>query len=57
MEAEDMKEAAALARFGINGTKNIRCMGAEANRDGTFTAHVVIGKHRKPDNSIGRARR
>lgn len=56
MTAETVQEAALLARFGINGTKEVRSIGAHAFLDGTFTAHVVIGKRRNHQSAIEKAR-
>jgi hypothetical protein len=54
--AETMAEAALLVRMGMNATKEIRCLSATANQDGTFGACIVLGKHRDANNDVPRRR-
>ena len=44
LEAENMKDAATLVRFGLNSTKEIRSKLSSAHKDGTFTGYLVLGK-------------
>lgn len=50
-EAEDLKEAAALVRFKLNATKQIRTIHADAHTD-TIRGGVVIGRRKQVENSI-----
>ena len=52
MQAETMAEAATLVRFGMNTTKELRSCSASAHKDGTFTAYVVVAKHRRACESV-----
>lgn len=44
MTAEDIKEAAALARFGASSTIEIRHKSVIASAEGEFTGCLVLGK-------------
>lgn len=52
--AESREEAALLVRLGMNSTKEVRSIGATVDRGGGFSAHVVIGKHRKANSTVPR---
>jgi hypothetical protein len=51
-EAESLADAALLVRFGVNRTKEVRHAGTDAHGDGTVTASVVFGKHRRFNSSV-----
>ncbi len=52
MTAEDLKDAALLARFVLNVTEAVRTAGATAHKDGTFNGHLVLGKRRNANGEI-----
>lgn len=52
LKAETMEDAAALTRFGLNKTKDIRHQSIGVHKDGTFTGSVVIGKKRNSNNYL-----
>ena len=54
MVAETMADAALLTRFSTNVTNELRSAGAHAHKDGAFTCHCVLGKHRKANSDIVR---
>lgn len=56
VEAEDIKEAAVLTRMGMNARKEVRSFSTDVFQDGTFSAYVVFGKHRKANSGIIRRR-
>ncbi len=56
LEAETLVDAALLTRFGTNYTDEIRSGGIIANRDGKFTGHFVIGKHKRADGYVQKRR-
>ena len=51
MQAENIEEAAALVRFGMNRTK-IRTCAADVFRDGKFSASLVFGKNARAGSSV-----
>ena len=50
--AETMADAAALTRFGMNHTNEIRTAGADVKKDGNFLAFMVIGKHKRANSDV-----
>jgi hypothetical protein len=52
--AENLADAARCVRFGMAATKTIRHLGAFANRDGTVTASIVLGKPKDMNSSVPR---
>jgi len=46
-EAETKEEAVALARFGINKTKELRSAAAMFNQNGSAMGSVLIGKRKE----------
>ena len=54
MVAENMQDAATLVRFGMNAVREIRSHSATANEDGSFSAHLVLGKHKRASSYIPR---
>mgnify|MGYP000849189897 CR=1 FL=1 len=56
MTAETMADAALLARFSNNVTNEVRSATTNAHKDGTFTGYCVLGKRRRADSCIARAR-
>ena len=52
LTAEDMSEAATIARFGINATKELMHKSARAYKEGEFSATISIGKRKQPKNVI-----
>lgn len=54
--AETKEDAALLVRLGMDGTQEVRSLATHVNKDGGFTAHVVVGKHRKADSCVPRRR-
>jgi hypothetical protein len=50
--AETMADAALLTRFGMNRTNEIQTAGTQANRDGTFTGHLILKKSKRADSNI-----
>lgn len=52
MRAETVAEAAQLARLKMNGTKEMRGIYAYADKDGTFSGSVVIGKSKKVTSEL-----
>lgn len=54
--AETLPDANVLVRMGMNATKDVRSVTAYANDDGTFSASIVLGKHRKANSYIPRRR-
>lgn len=63
LEAEDLKDAVALVRFGVNSTKQVPYIAISAygassreRRNDLMTACVVIGKRAQPDDTIPRRR-
>ena len=56
MTAETMADAALLTRFSINVTNEVRIATANAYKDGTFMGYCVLGKRRRADSRIARAR-
>lgn len=51
LEAETIEEAAFITRLGMNGTK-LRCLWAFTNDNGSFSAAVVIAKHRRATSVV-----
>ena len=56
LTAETMEDAALLIRFGTNRTDKINSASAIANADGSFSGHLVIGKHKRADGYVQRRR-
>jgi len=56
LEAETTADAALLVRFGMNRTEEIRSAGVQANRDGTFSGHLVFAKSKRANNDIPKRR-
>ena len=56
MTAETMADAALLTRFSTNVTNEVRSATTNAHKDGTFTGYCVLGKRRRADSRIARAR-
>ena len=54
--AETVGEAALLTRLGMNSTSKLRACSAYAYTDGTFTAHIVVAKHRRSDSRVPKRR-
>mgnify|MGYP001214759683 FL=1 len=52
MRAETVAEAAQLARLKMNGTKEMRGIYVYADKDGTFSGSVVIGKSKKDTSEL-----
>lgn len=52
LSAETMPEAAALTRFGMNRTDEIRHATAYVNADGSFNASIVFAKSRRANNDV-----
>lgn len=52
LKPENVEEAALLVRFGLNATKELRCVDTTAYRDGTFTTWIVIGKKKNDSGSV-----
>ena len=52
LAAENMSEAATIARFGINATKELMHKRARVHKEGQFTAIISIGRRKQPDNEI-----
>ena len=52
LAAENMSEAATIARFGINATKELMHKRANVYKEGQFTAIISIGKRKQPENVI-----
>ena len=50
--AEDMSEAAIIARFGINSTKELMHKSARVYKEGQFSATISIGKRKQPESVI-----
>ena len=51
-EAESVADAAMLARFALNATKDIQYLDATAYKDGTFTGYLRLGKRMRPNGDI-----
>lgn len=56
LTAEDLKEAAAIARMGSGSTMEVRTKCASASKEGEFTAHVVFGKDKRWWGQIGKGK-
>ena len=56
MTAETMADAALLTRFSTNVTNEVRGAAVNAHKDGTFMGYCVLGKRRRADSQIARAR-
>ena len=56
LTAENMQDAATLVRFGTDGTKEVRHISASTDKDGGFSAALVIGKHKQANNYLPRRR-
>ena len=56
LEAETMEEAAAITRFQVNHTKELRGVYAYTTKSGSFQSSVVIGKVKNPSESIPRGK-
>jgi hypothetical protein len=54
LDAENMKDAAFLVRFGTNYTIDIRNAGSSAVQDGSFKGWITLGKRKNPASSIQR---
>ena len=52
MIAENMAEAAALVRFGMNRTDQINSASSDACEGGCFTSHLVFAKSKRADSAI-----
>lgn len=52
LTAENMVEAAALVRFGMNSTAEIRSCSSSVRQDGSFEADIVFGKHRRHGSEV-----
>jgi hypothetical protein len=50
--AENMVEAALLARIAMNSTQEIRFKETFVNKDGSFQSSIVIAKHKRANNCI-----
>ncbi len=55
LTAENVCEAAKLARFGMNSTKELRSHGTDVEK-GSIGAFIVIGKRRNPSTTISQKR-
>ncbi len=56
LTAETMQEAAALVRFGMNRTDEIRHGSTIASREGEFSTAVVFGKNKRANNDVPKRR-
>ena len=56
MTAETMADAALLARLPNNLTNEVRSPTTNSHKDGTYTRPCVLGKRRRADSFIARAR-
>lgn len=54
LEAENMTEAAALVRFGLNRTDKLNHVSARVNQNGTFTGTVIFAKSKRANNDVPR---
>jgi len=52
MTAENMEEAAALVRFGLNSTKEIKLKQASVHQGGSFYGFINIGKKKNSSGTI-----
>ena len=55
--AETTEEAALLLRFGINRTASLIQADASAYSDNTVRACIVIGKRKRSESTVARARK
>lgn len=56
LTAETMQDAVALARLGMNATKEMRSLGTYATTADGFTGSIVIGKQHRSSCEIQRSK-
>jgi hypothetical protein len=54
LTAETIQEAALLARFGMNHTKELRTAYVNVSKEGTFYSSIVVGKRKDNCGVIAR---